>query len=259
MDMQNEQDFRALITQNQPVGAGCYLLGLKLPATSPHPLPGQFYMVGVSDSADPLLKRPFCYFRPSTNGASVELLYRVVGKGTAILSTTPVGAHVRILGPLGNSYPKAPKSSSPVIVTGGIGFASVYPCITSLSDRATVIYGARSRAELLMIDELRALLGERLHICTDDGSEGRKGTVVDALMSMDMPAKPLLYVCGPKGMIHAVARWAQHAGIEGYASLEEYMACGIGACMGCVVKAAGKYRRVCKEGPIFKLADLEQV
>ncbi len=252
-EVTGSRSFRARIVSNEPVNEHHRLLSLEQPEGTQHPLPGQFYMLGTGSSTEPLLKRPFCFFH--RDGLNVQVLYRVVGKGTRVLAETPAGASIEVVGPLGNTYPSPPRGSRPVVVTGGIGMASVFPFVEAHEGKCTVIYGARGREELMFLDELGSLAAE-LVIATDDGSQGEKGTVIDALKRLSPDSKTRLYVCGPKPMIRAAKEFAASLDIKGWASLEEYMACGIGACMGCVVNTQKGYRRVCKEGPVFTLEEL---
>ncbi len=272
---------KAEITGNVPVGAHYRLLSLKCPDTGRKPKAGQFYMVQVREGSDPLLKRPFSLFRKTEEG--IQLLYRVQGKGTTVLGGMGSGSSVHLLGPLGNGYPAQASTSAPdtlpVIIAGGIGIASVFPLIEALAGRATVLYGARTGDDLLMLDEIKSLSGY-FSCCTDDGSHGEKGNVLDLLRRVVPPASggpALIYACGPKPMLRAVSGFAVSAGIKAYLSLEEHMACGIGACLGCVAKIRtketrakgqgtegqaggsvpdGTYLRVCMEGPVFDAMDI---
>jgi dihydroorotate dehydrogenase electron transfer subunit len=223
-------------------------------AETPEPMPGQFYMIGAGGSLDPLLKRPFAAFRVTAEGC--QILYRVRGRATAAMRELRAGSMLDVLGPLGNPYPMPPKTGRPLVVAGGVAIASVFHLVESMRERPRVIYGARRREELLMLDELKALAGE-LTICTDDGSLGRKGTVVDALREAPAEPRTILYVCGPRGMARAVRDAAREKGLSGYVSLEETMACGLGACLGCAVKTREGYRMVCKDGPVFRLEEIE--
>lgn len=227
-------------------------------------------MVQVREGSDPLLKRPFSLFRKTEEG--IQLLYRIQGKGTTILGGLAAGAPVNLLGPLGNGYPAPGPASAPVVIAGGIGIASVFPLIESMAGKATVLYGARTGDDLLLLDELKALSGN-FDVCTDDGSRGEKGNVLDLLnrvLPPDSGSSSQIYACGPKPMLRAVSGFAVARGIKAYLSLEEHMACGIGACLGCVVKIKariaggagqgevdeGAYQRVCMEGPVFSAEDI---
>jgi dihydroorotate dehydrogenase electron transfer subunit len=246
--------YKAPVLDNSEIIKDHYLLTFKPPERAPMPRPGQFYMAGVGTPLDPLLKRPFCFFRAT--GEGIQLLYRVRGKGTALLKDVRAGGLIDILGPLGRPYPMPAGKDRPLIVAGGTAVASVFPFVENLRGRARVIYGARGMGELLMLDELKAAALE-LHVATEDGSYGRKGTVMDILMDLQIDEDTALYACGPRGMTGAVAGLALLRGVRsGHVSLEEYMACGVGACMGCAVSTSKGYMRVCKEGPVFKIDEV---
>ncbi|MDP2167919.1 MAG: dihydroorotate dehydrogenase electron transfer subunit [Thermodesulfovibrionales bacterium] len=245
--------FKAGVKENTPLNKNHFLLTFAPLEEAPEPRPGQFYMVAASGSYDPLLKRPFCFFRKTDLG--IQMLYRIKGKGTKLLSGLKTGDVLDVLGPLGNSYPMPPKKDTALVVAGGIGIASLFPLIEALEGRAHVIYGARTKNELLMLDEVKALSME-LAICTDDGTCGGKGTVMDFIEDIPDEGK-IIYCCGPLPMLRAVSEFASKRGIKGYVSLEENMACGLGACLGCAVKmTSGGYKRVCKEGPVFKMEEV---
>lgn len=250
------KSFRAEITENSPVCDGFMLLGLRpTSGKPPAPAPGQFYMVSAGNFPEPLLKRPFCYFDSIKGKGGFQILYKVQGKGTRALAAMSPGAGLEVLGPLGNTYPNLPKGKKALIIAGGIGIASVMPLIEKFKDRAVVLLGARSKEQLLMSDRVKDALCT-LKTVTDDGSHGARGTALDLLREMAPGPEYVIYACGPEVMISAVAWYAQEHGLKGYASMEAYMACGIGACMGCVVSTKQGYRRVCKDGPVFKLEDL---
>ena len=235
---------------------------------APPPEPGQFYMVactaGIAEgrALDPLLKRPFCFFRKTRRG--IQILYRIKGKGTVLMKGLKMGSLIDVIGPLGNSYPLPEKGRTPLIIAGGVGIASVFPLIGRLKKKAYVLYGARTKNELLMLDELKEISG-KLRVSTEDGSYGRAGTVCDLLPDFlkNRAEKFVLYACGPQGMLKAVSEIVaggtvanMGGGTAAYFSLEERMACGVGACLGCAVKTKNGMLRVCKEGPVFKMEDI---
>jgi dihydroorotate dehydrogenase electron transfer subunit len=131
----------------------------------------------------------------------------------------------------------------------------VFPFAASLTKKPIIVYGGKNRDELVMLDELK-LAYAGLHPATEDGSYGKRGTVMDLLESLDVDDRHLLYACGPRGMLRAVAGFAAERGLEGYASLEEKMACGMGACLGCAVKTTGGMKEVCVDGPVFRLDEV---
>ncbi len=211
-------------------------------------------MVGSGESNDPLLKRPFCFFKRYRN--SIQILYRVRGKGTSLLSRMKPGDVVDLVGPLGNSWPRPGTKNIPLLVAGGVGIASIFPLAASLKTKPLVIYGGKDRDELLMLDELKFVYSG-IHPATEDGSFGKKGTVMDVLKTLHIKENHVIYACGPKGMLKAVAEFAERKEIKGYASLEEKMACGMGACLGCAVKTKKGIKEVCIDGPVFKFEDIE--
>lgn len=252
MGERTTRNFRARVVENVRVNNEHQVLTFRPLSETPEPAAGQFYMVSVGTPLDPLLKRPFCFFRRAGDG--IQLLYRVKGKGTTLLKGLKEGDPVDMIGPLGKSWPAA-SGKKPLVVAGGVAIASVFPLIKRLKGRAVVVYGAKDRDELMMVDELRTLSKE-LHISTDNGSLGKRGTVLDVLEELSPGADTMLYACGPRVMTRAIVNYANKRGIKGYVSLEEFMACGIGACMGCVADTRKGYMRVCKEGPIFKLEEI---
>lgn len=254
---------RAKITENTPINKDHNLLVLSPDNIQQHPLPGQFYMIGTDFSYDPLLKRPFSIFREtsSAEGGELQFLYRIKGKGTKRLKEMKKGETVNLLGPLGNGYPMPGKNLTPILIAGGIGIASLFPLAEKLSGNIHLFYGARTKNELLMLNELKGLVKKELLISADDGSEGTKGTVVDVLNNFftrhsSLVTCHLLYACGPSPMLEAVSKFAAEKGIKGYISMEENMACGVGACLGCTVKTKKGYKRVCKEGPVFSAEEI---
>jgi NAD(P)H-flavin reductase len=166
--------FKAEIQENRPVHAVHNLLTLNVPVSMPEPRPGQFFMIEVNKGTDPLLKRAFSLFRKTENG--LQILYRVRGKGTEILKEMKEGSVIEVLGPLGTCYPLPTGDVVPLVIAGGIGIASVFSFVEQLAGRAIVFYGARTKNDLLMHDELKGFAKEIL-VSTDDGSAGQKGTI----------------------------------------------------------------------------------
>lgn len=229
-----------------------------MPDSAEEPLPGQFYMIEVNRGNDPLLKRAFSLFRRTSDG--FQLMYRIQGRGTRLLKEMKKDNSVEVLGPLGTHYPVPSAKQLPLVIAGGIGIASVFPFLYAHQSRAVVFYGARSADEIFMLDELKGMSRE-VFISTDDGSLGAKGNIVDVLDKYLAGKKAdlnsyVLYACGPHPMLKVLSKVAASRGITAYVSMEERMACGLGACLGCVVKTKTGYKRVCKEGPVFKSGDI---
>lgn len=250
--------FTAEIQENRPLHAVHNLLTLNVPVSMPEPRPGQFFMIEVNKGTDPLLKRAFSLFRRT--GQGVQLLYRVRGKGTEVLREMKEGTQLEVIGPLGRCYPLPSEDSIPLVIAGGIGIASVFSLVEQLAGRAIVFYGARTKNDLLMYDELKRFAKE-VFVSTDDGSVGQKGTIADVLSAyLSSPQSPTpnyrIYSCGPHPLLRRISEISREYMIPAYISMEEHMACGIGACLGCVVKTRDGYARVCKEGPVFEAGEI---
>lgn len=248
--------FDARVIDNISVGSLFKIISVRPLSQMQTPEAGQFYMLEAGKTYDPLLKRPFSLFR--YQDGVLQFLYRIRGKGTACMADIKAGEAVQLLGPLGNAYP-VPEGDF-IVMSGGIGIASLFSLLEKYPGRAHVYFGARSSDELLMLDEVMAL-AQDVFITTDDGSAGRKGLVTEPLKefieSEEFIKSPLpIYTCGPNPMLKELARIIDGRGLTCYASLEEVMACGVGACLGCVTKTTIGYKRVCKEGPVFKLEDI---
>ena len=245
--------------------------------------PGQFLMLGWDEGWDPFLPRAMSIrsAKYEVRGAKceVEILYRIYGRGTALLAAMRPGRFLRALGPLGNAF-EVPRSAKEIIVVaGGIGVPPVAALAESLANRGTsrrtemtVFLGGRSKADLLCVADFRRA-GAQVHVATEDGSSGYKGLVTEAAeeflrtshlaprqgRSKQRPylsPRTIMYACGPHPMLAALAPIAEKYDLPYQASLEANMACGFGACMGCVVPVKGgeghrTYRLVCKDGAVF--------
>jgi dihydroorotate dehydrogenase electron transfer subunit len=249
--------FKAKITDNTLLNNKTFLLTVQPLEPVIEPAPGQFYMIETGDSYDPLLKRPFSYVKK--NAEWIQFLYAVRGKGTSLMKTFKSGRIINIIGPLGNGYPKPQAAQIPLLIAGGTGVASIFSLCSELPEKY-VVYGAQCKGDLLLLDELQQL-NDQLIVCTNDCSFGNEGMVDKTLNDfLDTHASDaasyVIYACGPKPMLEAVAKIAAEKKIKGYVSLEEKMGCGFGACLGCAVKTTKGYKRVCKEGPIFPLEEI---
>jgi len=234
---------------------------------------GQFVMVNVAGTShlDPFLKRPFSISRLRPDG--FELLIKVVGRGTKILQHMSVGKALSVHGPLGNGYPVhlIKKERKIMLVAGGIGIASIISlldyCLESSYplQNINLILGSRTDSELIIIDEFLELAekGLTLSISTDDGSKGHQGMVTD-LVSRQLQntgENPIIFSCGPLPMLAALGKLAMEESCPCFLSLESRMACGFGACLGCITRKKTKDNRhpwvkVCNDGPVFDAATL---
>ena len=250
--------FKAKVVNNLSLNSKNNLLTVEPIDPVIEPEPGQFYMIEVGNSHDPLLKRPFSYLKKTTR--QIQFLYTVKGKGTSLMTNFRQGKVIHLIGPLGTGYPKPKNDYTPLLLAGGTGIASIFSLKEDLSKKAYVLYGAKNKGELLMLNELERL-GDKLIVCTDDCSLGKKGMVTDGLndfliSNLTLLSSYVIYACGPKPMLEAISKIAVDKGIKGYVSLEENMACGFGACQGCAVKTINGYKRVCKEGPVFPIEEI---
>jgi len=249
--------YEAEIVTQRKIADGCYRIELYAPEIARSAQPGQFVMVRTSITADPLLRRPFSINTVDRERGLVKILYRVVGRGTALLAGKKLGRRLSVFGPLGKGF-TVPPSGRFAVVAGGLGIAPLYFLVQrlrALGNEVTVFYGAQNRYELLLQEKLAALR-VRLFVATDNGAAGFKGTVVDLLRAEGIPPVDILYAAGPGPMLRALAAFLREAGIaRAEFSLEERMGCGIGACRGCAVKVITPegpvYKRVCVDGPVF--------
>ncbi len=267
--------FRAKVAENRALNEEYSLLTFIPSEVTPEPEPGQFYMIGRCtgesdrspripcgrDTHDPLLKRPFSLFRKTSRG--LQILYRIRGKGTAMMREVKKDSIIDVLGPLGNAYPMPPKDHIPLIIAGGVGIASLFSLAEKLAfmkNKASIYYGARSEGDLLMVSALKKV-AKTLSLTTDDGSCGERGCITDMFSAfLFLPAsvdtKAVIYACGPRPMMAALRGIVKGRGITTYVSMEENMACGIGTCLGCVVRTVNGHKRVCREGPVFDINEI---
>jgi len=239
------------------VGRGYFRIVLKAPEAAVLAVPGQFVMLRVTENLDPLLARPFG-ISSLPSKTSIEILYRVAGRGTALLTRAAAGQTLSLLGPLGKGFPLPDRTITPVLVTGGSGFPPLHFLSLRTNGRAQVFIGSRNKECLPPVSVIKSLREHSLKvtIATEDGSSGRKGMSTDILNAfltkMEKKTHFVLYACGPHAMLAVVSRIAAEHSIACFVSEEERMACGFGVCMGCSIPMKeGGYKRACKEGPVF--------
>ena len=261
--------------ENLEVAPGHYRMSLCLPDFFDLPHPGQFVMIREPGREEPLLSRPFSVygFRKENDQGILDLLYRVVGRGTAFFSHLREKSSASVLGPLGKGFTMPTSVRNAVLVAGGVGVAPLNFLLQQFHERAsdfrevgiTAYVGARTSALLVGMDRLEGFCD--LRVSTDDGSLGYRGAVTD-LFERDLGSYPQdttwIYGCGPSGMILSLSRLVRPTSLRCQVSLEERMACGFGACLGCAVKTTDSqgvtnYRRVCSEGPVFDIRELSQI
>lgn len=216
--------------------------------------PGQFISVYSRDNAR-MLPRPISICE--VKGNSLRIVYRVVGEGTEEFSHYQAGELIDIMGPLGNGFPLEKKKA--FLIGGGIGIPPMLELAKQLDCEKQIVVGYRDQ---LFLTEDLAKYGEVI-LATEDGSAGTKGNVLDAIRENGLTAD-IIYACGPTPMLRALKAYAAENNIECYLSLEEKMACGIGACLACVCKSKDvdhhtnvHNKRICKDGPVFRAEEVE--
>jgi dihydroorotate dehydrogenase electron transfer subunit len=263
-----------MVVSNVEVSPGYRRIRLTAPRQILDARPGQFVMVRVRDGADPLLRRPFGIFEvgrftPDYPDAPrqyyLEILYKIVGKGTGILGSLHTPDHVEVLGPLGNGFSPGDGREENILVGGGFGLAPLHFLAAGLAGKAPLkaFVGGRRKEDILCVTEFEQL-GIETYVATDDGTLGSKGLVTEVLEEHLATGNGprAVFSCGPEPMLRAVAALCRRYGIRCQVSLEANMACGVGACLGCVTKGrdhtdmSPDYRCVCKDGPVFDATDL---
>ena len=239
----------ARVVSNRNITLGIYDMVLECPEIASQAKAGQFVEV-YTGSKEHLLGRPISICEITDKG--LRLVFQVVGKGTEMFSNLKTGDTVKLLGPCGNGY-NLKKDKSALLVGGGIGVPPLLETVKQLGG-GTVVLASRSE-ELSILKEDFEKAGAKVYIATDDGSLGFKGNAVQLLREKEISAD-VVYSCGPKIMLKFLTEYAIEKNMECQVSMEERMACGIGACVGCVVKIKNgddwEHKKVCKDGPVFE-------
>lgn len=253
----------AEVTANQCVAPEHFRMRFAAPEIAAAAAPGQFCMLQVSEGYAPFLRRPMCF--EWLEDDSFTVLYKVEGEGTRLLSRLQPGARISVQGPLGRGWPLERDWQRHILVGGGIGIAPL-PALARVlvevfGEPPEVVLAART-ADSLVDRELFEELGCTVHLATDDGSAGVRGFAHDVLENLKPGPDTRVYACGPMVMMRAVSNVATHAGAGCLVSLEARMACGDGACLGCVVESTRTVEgermvRVCMEGPVFDTGEID--
>lgn len=242
----------AKVLSNLKIKPKYYVIKIKSSYLAKNSFPGQFVNIKIKKrNPEPLLRIPLGIHKIEKSG--ISLLYKVVGEGTRGMSKIQKGETISVLGPLGKGFYLEEKKEA-VIVSGGHGVAPLY-ALASLAKKQKIktqfFIGAKNEEHIVCEKEIKNKK-IKVHIATDDGSRGIKGNVVDAIKQKVKNNKNIvIYACGPKPMLKAVSAYAKKQKIKAYISLDEYMACGIGACLGCAIKTVDGYKMICKDGPVF--------
>lgn len=256
--MSNKYKERVTVLSQECLAQGIYSLWIQTEQIAREAVPGQFAAVYCEDSSR-LLPRPISICELDKEAGKLRMVYRVAGKGTEEFSKLTAGDTVEVMGPLGNGYTLKDKKA--LLVGGGIGLPPMLELAKEYPGEKTIVAGYRTGTELFLMDELSAQA--KVYASTDDGSFGTKGTVIDAIKANGLTAD-VIYACGPAPMLRGLKAYAAEQGIECWISMEEKMACGIGACLACVCQSRDvdehshvHNKRVCKDGPVFLAEEVE--
>ena len=259
------------IAKKESLSQTLYKFTFNAPEIAAKAEPGQFIQVRTNNSYFPLWPRPFSIYDTDPKSGTISILFKVFGGGTAQIATRAEKESIHVFGPLGNSFPIPRMGTKLIMAAGGVGL----PPLFFLSKKAIgngaiskeIIFIAGAKTESDLLDEKGLYnLGIEVITCTDDGSKGLKGNVVEVLNKMlDSQDNPIIYACGPNAMLKGVDSTLISRGLSGYLSLEALMPCGYGICSGCAVKVFPSkdrgatddnrdyhLKRVCVDGPIFQ-------
>ncbi|MEO0083331.1 MAG: dihydroorotate dehydrogenase electron transfer subunit [candidate division WOR-3 bacterium] len=216
--------------------------------------PGQFILVKFNNTTDPFLGRPMSI--ADVRNHQLRIIFRVRGKGTALLKNKKPGEKIQLFGPLGKPVKKI-KNKKVILCAGGIGIAPLLYLARKIyqNNKLYLYFGAKTKSELMLLDEFKNMC-QKIYQATEDGSSGYHGFITDLLTNVDSINPDVLFVSGPIGMLKTISTIKLK--IKCYAFLEERMGCGCGICFSCAVKKKNHgYLRVCTDGPVFDLADIE--
>lgn len=251
----------ATVSRIEELSPDNYRITLQAPQIATAGRPGQFVMVRAGYGKDPLLRRPFSIHQVSNDG-TLQLYFRVVGRGTRIIAQTRVGEKINIFGPLGRGF-RLDTTAPAIFIGGGLGIAPLlYLAKENCRRKADfrrdlVILGARTGGELSPLVADFKEFGLSLLTATDDGSMGHHGFVTEVLAGTRIPEGARVYACGPEPMLAAIGAICKKTGVPCQVSIESVMACGMGACLGCSRPAKnGTYTHVCLQGPVYDAEEL---
>ncbi len=247
----------AKVVSQEKLATDIYSLIIEAPTIAADAKAGQFVSLYSKDGST-LLPRPISLCEIKKSDGTIRLVYRVVGKGTKEFSMLNNGDEIDVLGPLGNGFDQ--KTSRAILIGGGIGIPPMLELAKELQCEKSIVLGFRDATFLL--EDMNSTDGE-VYIASEDGKTGVMGTVIDAIKEYGVKGD-VIYACGPTPMLKAIKEYANENNIEAQLSLEEKMACGIGACLACVCKSKEvddhshvKNKRICKDGPVFDANDIE--
>lgn len=279
------------VVSNEPLTERCWRMSLEAPQIASEAKPGQFVNVKVTETYDPLFRRPFTIFRQVKKDDGyheIEIVYEIVGKGTEIMTSLKQGCKLDIIGPLGHGFEWSHGKKVHVLLSSETGAAGLFMLGEEISKAAgkyglelIILLDAKSKKTFILEDEFRSLKGKVL-VSTHDGSYGYHGYVTKMLKNLiddgEISTDCAIYACGAEPMLKSLAPICQQYGIPAQVSMERWMGCGIGACLSCVCKinknnvlkyrnlksshiqlspdAEFGYALVCKDGPVFRIDEV---
>ena len=244
------------ILGNEPIAKEVYKMELRARELDfKEMMPGCFLNIRVGSGTELLLRRPISIFEADEENATLSIIYKVLGKGTKNLSLMKPGEMLDVLGPLGTGFPIQDEAMKVLLVGGGVGVPPLYELgkrLVGKGIKVETVLGFRDEESIFCEEDFRKL--GPLYITTEDGSYGTRGYVTDVIKEKEIDFDTL-YACGPKLMLKSLDETYKDTK-KGFLSFEERMACGIGACYGCMTETKEGLRRVCKDGPVFGLGEV---
>jgi len=245
------------VLTNRTINKSYYVLEIEIPQGAKDILPGQFVEILVEDSKSTFLRRPISIYNVNIERNSMELLIQIVGDGTRQLAKLKKGDFVDIMYPLGKSFSIIKSGTKALLVGGGVGVAPLLYLAKNLKDNGVephILLGGRTYENIIETDNFEKYA--KVYVSTEDGSQGEKGLVTQHSIMQDA-SFDMIYSCGPDPMMRAVAKVASNNNTNCEVSLENMMACGIGACLCCVTPTTSGHQCVCSDGPVFNTKVLE--
>ena len=245
----------ATVVSNTQVGPRLYILVLAAPQVAPLVQPGQFVHLKLNGFEAHILRRPLSVFDADPAAGIITILYQVVGAGTDYLTTVEAGKTLDLIGSIGHGWTVPEAGQRVLIVGGGVGAAPLF--ILSKMARAAgahtdIVLGAATKDALVTLAYYVEAHGQEPVCCTDDGTYGRAGFCTDPVKELLAEnAYDMVYVCGPEPLMHIIANVAAEAQVPCQLSMEKRMACGVGACLSCIVETVDGRKRSCVDGPVF--------
>ncbi|OGC43478.1 hypothetical protein A2Y85_00105 [candidate division WOR-3 bacterium RBG_13_43_14] len=241
---------RAYITAKKQLNPDTFSLELKTSGLRLQP--GHFFEIRTSDTYDPYLNRPISV--AGYQRSRLLLIIRKAGRGTTLLHEKNTGDRILMLGPMGKGI--IPKKKRTLVIAGGIGIAPLYFLAHNLTVGKipfSLIYGVRNHGDHILISELKRICSDLILVC-ERGAK-KKVTALDVLKNMDLAKYDIIYACGPKAMFVELQRMKFDQPI--YVFCEDFLGCGCGICIGCAIKIKGTYKRICIDGPVFNLKEID--